>query len=231
VPEITESDAYDRARAELREAEIALRAQRIHTAALRRRLPLDTEVEDYLLEEGPADLAEDEPVRPVRLSELFTAPGRSLIVYQFMYGEAQTKPCASCSMWIDGFNGVARHVVQRADFTVVAQAPIGDVRAWARHRGWHGLRLLSSAPSSFKRDLKMQGENGEQHPGLTVFTRADDGTLRHFYSGGAQLADGIREGGLDQFSPVWNLFDLVPEGGGDWYPSLEYAGAQALAAR
>src|SRR5919204_216655 len=68
-------------------------------AELRRALPHDTEVEDYAFEEAPG--------REVRLSELFTGPDRSLIVYQFMYGGAQTSPCPMCSMWIDGLNGVA----------------------------------------------------------------------------------------------------------------------------
>jgi predicted dithiol-disulfide oxidoreductase (DUF899 family) len=221
MSELRESEAYRNARAELLEAEAALRRQRIRTAALRRALPLDTKVEDYLFEEGPADLASDEPVQEVRLSEVFTAPERTLIVYQFMYGAAQTEPCPMCSMWIDGLNGVARHLAARVDLAVVAQAPIGDLRAWARRRGWHGLRLLSSAPSTFKADLNMQGPGGEQYPGLSVFTRADDGSVRHFYTGGPQLEKNT-EGGMDLYSPVWNLLDLAPEGRGDWYPSLEY---------
>jgi predicted dithiol-disulfide oxidoreductase (DUF899 family) len=221
MSELRESETYRKARAELLEAEAALRRQRIRTAAQRRTLPLDTEVEDYLFEEGPAELGSDEPIEETRLSELFTAPGRSLIVYQFMYGAAQTEPCPMCSMWIDGLNGVARHLADRVDLAIVAQAPIGDLRAWARHRGWDGLRLLSSSPSTFKTDLGMQGPGGEQYPGLSVFTRADDGLVRHVYTGGPHLEPNT-EGGMDAYSPVWNLLDLVPEGRGDWYPSLEY---------
>jgi predicted dithiol-disulfide oxidoreductase (DUF899 family) len=221
VTEFRESSAYRAARAELQEAEIALRRQRIRTAALRRELPLDTEIDDYLLEEGPADLSLAEPIQQVHLSEIFTAPGRSLIVYQFMYGAAQTEPCPMCSMWIDGLNGVARHLSDRVDLAIVAQAPIGDLRAWARRRGWHNLRLLSASPSTFKADLGMQGPGGEQYPGLSVFTRADDGSVRHFYTGGPGLEPNT-EGGMDAYSPVWNLLDLTPEGRGEWYPSLEY---------
>ena len=212
---LTESEEYRQAREELREAEVELRAVRIRAAALRCKLPLDVEVEDYVFEE--------EPGREVRLSELVPAHGRSLLVYQFMYGAAQTEPCPMCSMWIDGLNGVARHVAQRLDLVVVAQAPIADLRAWGRHRGWNALRLLSSSPSSFKVDLGLQGPNGEQFPGLSTFTRAADGSLRHYYTRGPNLTP-EGEGGMDQWCVVWNLFDLVPEGRGDWYPSLEYPG-------
>ena len=210
---LTESDEYRAARAELQQAEVALREARRRAAELRRALPHDTEVEDYAFEEAPG--------REVRLSELFTGPDRSLIVYQFMYGGAQTSPCPMCSMWIDGLNGVARHVAERTDLVVVAQAAIGDLQAWGAKRGWSALRLLSSAPSSFKSDFGMQGENGEQFPGLSVFTRAADGSLRHVYTRDPHVVE-REEGGMDQWCVVWNLFDLVPEGRGDWYPSLEY---------
>ncbi|HEV7665959.1 MAG TPA: DUF899 family protein, partial [Chloroflexota bacterium] len=89
----TESVEYIAAREELRLAEIDLMQQGERVAALRRGLPPGAVVEDYVFEEGPADLAAaDEPVGRVRLSELFTAPGRSLVMYQLMYGKLQTTP-------------------------------------------------------------------------------------------------------------------------------------------
>src|SRR5580658_5600261 len=94
-------------------------------------------VEDYVFEEGPASLDEgDAPVRTVRLSELFTAPDRPLVVYHLMYGKKQTKPCPMCTMWIDGWNGVAHHIAQNADMAVVAAAGVPELRAHARNRGW-----------------------------------------------------------------------------------------------
>jgi predicted dithiol-disulfide oxidoreductase (DUF899 family) len=216
-----ESGGYRRVRQELFDAEIALREQTIALAALRRELPLDTEVEDYVFERGPADLDRDEPIEQVRLSELFVSPDRPLIVYHFMYGEAQTEPCPMCSMWLDGFNGIVRHVTQRANLAVVAAAPIEKLRAYARHRGWSNLSLLSSASSTFKTDLQTQTPEGDQRPAISVFSRAGDGTVRHFYTGEATLDDRTW-GGLDQYSPVWNLFDLTPQGRGDWNPQLDY---------
>lgn len=216
-----ESAAYRTARQELVAAEIALREQTITVVALRRRLPLGAEVSDYEFDEGPFDLGADGPVRRVHLADLFGQPEKPLIVYHLMYGGTQTEPCPMCSMWIDGFNGVARHVAQRANLAVVAQAPIGAIRAWGRQRGWHSLRLLSSSSSTFKTDLNTQTPEGDQRPAISVFTRCSDGSSRHFWTGEAHLNDATW-GGLDQYSPVWNLFDLTPEGREAWMPQREY---------
>lgn len=216
-----ESEGYRKIRQKLLDAEIALREQTIAVAALRRELPLDTEVEDYVFERGPADLDRDEPVQQVRLSELFVRPDKPLIVYHFMYGAAQTTPCPMCAMWLDGFDGVVRHVTGRATLAVVAAAPIQQLRTYARHRGWSNLLLLSSASCTFKTDLQTQTPEGDQHPAISVLSTADDGTVRHFYTGEATL-DEQTWGGLDQYAPVWNLFDLTPQGRGDWTPRLDH---------
>ena len=82
-----ESADYLAKREELRLAEIELMRHRERVAELRRQLPEGAIIQDYVFEEGPADLnAGDTPIRTVRLSELFTAPDRSLVVYHLMYG-------------------------------------------------------------------------------------------------------------------------------------------------
>src|SRR5262245_31248096 len=87
-----ETSEYLTAREELREAEIELMRQRERVAELRRGLPQGATIQDYEFLEGPAALdAGDEPVRKVRLSELFTAPDRSLVIYHFMFGNKQVK--------------------------------------------------------------------------------------------------------------------------------------------
>ncbi len=118
-----ESAEYLAKREELRLAEIELRNIREKVAELRRSLPKGTTIQDYEFLEGPTSLDEgDEPVRNVRLSELFTAPDRSLVIYHFMYGKKQTSPCPMCTAWIDSFNGIAHHVAQNVDLAIVAAA-------------------------------------------------------------------------------------------------------------
>jgi hypothetical protein len=52
--------------------------------------------------------------------------------------------------------------------------------------------------------------------------RDSDGTLRHFYSVHPRLADEIKERGIDEWNPIWNVLDLTPQEGGSWYASLDY---------
>jgi predicted dithiol-disulfide oxidoreductase (DUF899 family) len=214
---------YSAAREDLRQAEIDLMRHREHVADLRRRLPPGAVVDDYLFEEGPADLgAGDVPARNVRLSELFTGPGRDLVVYHFMYGKAQTEPCPMCTMWLDGFNGIANHVAQTTDLVVVAAADLGPLRAHARNRQWTNLRLLSAGESTFKHDLDSEDAAGNQDSTVSVFTRDDDGSVRHSYSVHPRMSDDIDERGIDLLSPVWHILDLTRHGREDWSPALSY---------
>ena len=198
---------------------------RERVAELRRQLPLGAVVQDYAFIEGPADLdAGDTPARRVRLSELFTGPDRSLVIYQFMYGKRQTSPCPMCTLLIDSLNGVAHHLAQNVDLAIVAAADQPALRAHARSQGWSNLRLLSAAEgSTFKYDLGGEDREGNQDSTLSVFTRDADGTLRHFYSAHPRMAPDINERGLDLLTPVYNVLDLTPQGRGDWYASLDYA--------
>lgn len=214
---------YLAAREELRLAEIELMRHRERVAAQRRALPQGPAVDDYVFIEGPADLdAGDSPVRETTLSELFTAPDRPLIVYHFMYGKSQTEPCPMCTLWTDGYNGVAHHISRNADFVIAAAADPPVLRQLARDRGWSRLRLLSCGDSTFKFDLGSEDKDGEQDSTISVLTRDGDGTVRHRYSAHPRMAEDIKERGIDLLSPVWNLLDLTPGGRDDWYPRLDY---------
>src|SRR5678815_5360060 len=158
-----ESGDYLAKREALRIAEIELMRQRERVAELRRHLPEGAPLQDYQFEEGPRDLnAGDAPVRTVRLSELFTKPNRSLVIYHFMFGKKQTKACPMCTAWLDGANGIGHHLVQNLDFAVVAAADLRTLRAHARERGWDKLRLLSAGSNTFKYDLGSEDREGGQ---------------------------------------------------------------------
>ncbi len=218
-----ESPEYLAKREELRLVEIELMRQRERVADLRRHLPQGAPIQDYHFEEGPRDLnAGDAPVRSVRLSELFTAPNRSLVIYHFMYGKRETKACPMCTAWIDGFNGVAHHIAQNLDFAIVAAADLPTLRAHARARGWEKLRLLSAGDSTFKYDLGSEDCEGEQDSTISVFTRDAGGTLRHVYSAHPWMAPDIPERGIDLLAPIWHFMDLTPQGRGTWYARLDY---------
>jgi predicted dithiol-disulfide oxidoreductase (DUF899 family) len=218
-----ESAEYLAMREELRLAEIELMEHSERVAALRRALPQGAALRDYEFLEGPADLnAGDDPIRNVKLSELFTAAGRPLVIYHLMYGKKQVKPCPMCTMWIDGTNGVAHHLAQNIDFAVVAAADPRALRDHARARGWNNVRLLSAGSNTFKYDLGSEDTDGGQDSSVSVFTKDADNTVRHFYTSHPRMAPEIKERGIDLLAPVWNFLDLTPQGRGDWYASLAY---------
>jgi len=220
---LEESPEYVARREELRRAELDLMRQRERVAAMRRQLPEGRAVEDYVFQEGPRQLDDgDVPVTSVRLSELFTGPGRSLVVYHLMYGKAQTSPCPMCTMWVDGFDGVAHHLAPNVDFVVVAAADPAALRAHGRDRGWHRVRLLSSVGNSFKYDLGSEDESGVQDSTVSVFTRDPEGSIHHVYSVHPTMADDVNQRGIDLLSPVWHVLDLTPQGRGDWFAQLAY---------
>ena len=225
-----ESDEYRRLRNQLLEAEIALKDQREQVAALRRQLPMGALVEtEYVFREGPADLRDESPanIRDVRLSELF-APGKDQLIVDHMMWAADDKlPCPMCNMWADGYDAVAQHVGDKVNFVLVAKVEIEKLRQWARGRGWGTIRLLSSHDNSFNRDFLVEDEKGGQRPGVSVFSRDADRKIYHFYSTEASLGLGHHRG-IDLFSPVWNLFDLLPEGREMWMPKHFYGAVTAL---
>ena len=222
-----ESDSYRAARNELLLAEVALRKQIEAVAALRRKLPLGGAVkQDYVFEEGAADLNDSSTTKAVRIPELFEPGKDTLLIYSFMYGPEMASACTSCTSILDGLNGSAPHVMNRVNFVVVAKSPLERIRTFARGRGWRNLRLLSSASNSYNRDYYGESADGKQQPSLNVFVRRD-GAIHHFYH--TELLFAPTESGQDKrhvdlIWPVWNLFDFTPEGRGEkWYPKLSYS--------
>lgn len=218
-----ESREYLQKREELRLAEIEMFRTIERVAALRRELPPGAEVKDYVFQEGPRDIdGGDTPVSSVRLSELISGPERPLIIYHFMYGKRNTTACPMCTMWIDAIDGVAAHLARNVDVAIVSAADPATLRTYARGRGWRNLRLLSAGDSTFKYDFRSEDAEGRQDSAVSVFTRDAAGTLRHFYTTHPWLDDDINERGIDLLQPVYQMLDLIPEGRGDWYASIDY---------
>jgi predicted dithiol-disulfide oxidoreductase (DUF899 family) len=235
-----ESAEYRQMRKRLLQQETELRRMTELVAAARRALPPGGVVkEDYVFNGQGFDGG---PAR-VRLSELF-APGRdSLVMYSMMFPRdplddspgpksGQTAllplaegPCPSCTALVDQLDGAAEHAAQRINLAVVAKAPVERVLTFGRERGWRRLRLLSSAGSSYNRDYLSETADGTQRPMLNVFHR-DGTTIRHFWGSEllyAPVDPGQEPRQVGTIEPLWNLFDLTPEGRGtDWYEQFSY---------
>jgi predicted dithiol-disulfide oxidoreductase (DUF899 family) len=169
------------------------------------------------------DLTKNDPggIHDVHLVDLFTDGHDTLIVDHLMFAAEDDEPCVMCSMWADGYSAVTPHILRRANFVLVAKADINKLRNWARKRGWDRIRLLSSHNKTFNREISMEEAYGSQNPGLSVFTRTSEGTVYHRYTIGVEFEE-LNNRGIDPYSPVWNLFDLLPQGRSDWYPDHSY---------
>jgi predicted dithiol-disulfide oxidoreductase (DUF899 family) len=236
-----ESAEYRAARGRLLEREIELRRAMEAVAEARRELPPGGPLpEDYVFRgRGPDGAATD-----VRLSGLFAAGKDSLVIYSFMFprdpgderpgpGKGQTAllplaegPCPSCVALLDQLDGAAEHASQHLNLAVVAKSPLPRILTFADERGWRRLRLLSSAGNSYNRDYLAETREGHQRPMLNVFHR-DGETIRHFWA--SELFYAPTDAGQDPrhvgtLEPVWNLFDLTPEGRPtDWDEQLSYS--------
>jgi predicted dithiol-disulfide oxidoreductase (DUF899 family) len=155
-----------------------------------------------------------------RLSQLFDGKPE-LIVQHMMFAPEWEQGCPMCSMWADGLDGIAHHVGDKVAFALIARAPIRRLREWGRQRGWRRLRLLSSHDNTFNRDCGTELTPERQLPGLSVFTRDDDGGISHFYTTEAALEERHHRA-MDLFTPVWSLYDLLPGGRGSWMPKQFY---------
>ena len=235
-----ESADYRAARNDLLTKEIELRREMEAVAEARRELPPGGEVpEDYVFQGEGAD---GKPMG-VRLSELF-APGKdSLAIYSFMFPrdpeddrpgpvrEPETAklplaetPCPSCVGLLDQLDGMVEHASQHVNFAVTAKASLDRLETWKRERGWRRLRPVSSADNAYNRDYLAETPEGAQRPMLNVFHR-DGETIRHFWS--SELFYGPWDPGQDPrhvgtLEPLWNLFDLTPEGRPNWDEQLNY---------
>jgi predicted dithiol-disulfide oxidoreductase (DUF899 family) len=235
-----ESAEYRAARDRLLDEEIELRRVMESVAERRRKLPPGGEVpEDYVFQGAGADGTPTE----VRLSDLFEPGKDSLAIYSFMFprdpsddrpgpatGHAAALPlaegpCPSCVALLDQLDGAAEHATQHLNLAVVAKAPLPRVLAFGQERGWRRLPLFSSADNTYNRDYHAETPEGDQRPLLTVFHRGGD-VIRHFWS--SELFYAPWDPGQDPrhvgtLEPVWNLFDLTPEGRpADWDEQLSY---------
>ena len=221
-----ESAGYRTARNRLLTAETDLRRHVERVARLRRKLPLGGQVsQDYVFDELPPGATDPGSARQVKLSELFRDKLDTLLIYSYMFGPDMKQACPMCTSFLDSVEGAAMHLAQRANLAVAAKSPIARIQELAQKRGWHHLRLLSSANNTYNRDYYGENAQGGQLPMMNVFVRRK-GKIYHFYATELQFMrpdKGQNERHIDMMWPLWNLLDLTPEGrGADWFPSLTY---------
>jgi predicted dithiol-disulfide oxidoreductase (DUF899 family) len=203
---------YARARQELWNAERELRDHVERVAAQRRELPPGPLVKEYEFFDGR---------RRVTLSELFEDGKPQLFMYHVMYFQDDREFCPMCSMWIDGLDGIAHHVMQRANIVAATLAPFEALQAWKERRGWRRIPVVADVDPSFARDTSAEDRDGHPVSTVLVFEKTPEG-VRHTYTAHAEMIKDQVYRGIDQLCPTWHVFDLLPSGRGDWLASNSY---------
>ncbi len=207
------SSEYRAARETLLRAEMELREQVERVAAERRTLPSGPPVPDYEFLDG---------TQCVKLSELFAEGKPYLVMYHIMYWQDDQEFCPMCSMWVDGWDGVAHHISQLTNVVAASLAPVDKLQAWKNHRGWRRIRVLADADPSLARASGAEDEKGKPVSTVLVFEKTPAG-IRHVYTAHAPFPfPDDRERGIDQLNPAWHIFDLLPSGRDDWKAGNDY---------
>jgi predicted dithiol-disulfide oxidoreductase (DUF899 family) len=155
------------------------------------------QVEDYQLADGSG---------PVTLSQLFGDKSELIVIHNM------GNSCAYCTLWADGYNGVADHLANRAAFVVVSPDAPETQKKFADSRGWT-FRMASHGGGAFAADMGYKSQKGGWLPGVSVF-RKEDGKI-------VRVSD-TQLGPYDDFCNVWHLFDLLPGGAAGWVPKVTY---------
>ena len=141
----------------------------------------------------------------VRLSELFGDKEYLFVIHNMGAG------CRYCTLWADGFNGILRHIEDRAAFVVASPDEPAAQQKFKTARGWR-FRMVCCLDTSFARDMGYRGDDGWL-PGVSVFRKRGQRICR--------VSDTSFQPG-DDFYAIWHLFDLLPEGANGWQPQYTY---------
>jgi len=188
------SEAFNQQMEELTKQATAIREK---MAELRRSVPPE-KVKDYELTASNGE--------KIRLSQLFGDKKELFVIHNM--GRA----CPYCTLWADGFNGVVKHLENRASFVLSSPDSPEIQTAFAKSRNWE-FRMVSTQGSTFARDLEYQGDDWLR-PGTSVFTKNEKGEI--FRVSSAEFGPG------DDYCQVWHLFDLLPKGADGWQPRFAY---------
>ena len=187
---------------ELSEAWADLEKAQKRLKEVRRRVPSEP-VRDYELR-GPDG--------PVKLSEAFGDKTDLILIHNMGSG------CPYCTMWADGFNGVLHHLEDRSAFVVVSPDSPETQQRFRRKRGWR-FRMYSAGGTTLFKDMGFESEDehygSNAMPGVSVFHKSADGSIVRVAS------DFLGPG--DSYCSVWNLFDLLRDGVGDWEAKFDYS--------
>jgi predicted dithiol-disulfide oxidoreductase (DUF899 family) len=181
-------------------------------SAKRRALPWVKIDKDYQFE-GPCGR--------VSLADLFAGKSQ-LVIQHFMLGPDWKEGCPSCSYMADHTDSMLPHLAARdTTMLAVSSAPLAEIEAFKQRMGWrfgwvssHGSTFNHDFHVSFTADEVASGQvdynftqrsfGSTEAPGISVFIKAEDGTIYHTYS--------VYGRGVELMMGTYRILDLTPKG-------------------
>ena len=186
---------------EINALEEELIKKRERLIALKKQLPQE-EVRDYALKSASG--------KDVRLSEMFGNHEDLIVIHNMGVS------CPYCTMWADGFNGLLKHLENRAAFVVVSPDSPETQKAFAQRRGWQ-FKIYSNQGSTFTEEMGFKRQDGQRSswmPGVSTFHRLPEGKIVRIAK--ADFGPG------DAYCSAWHLLDLLAKGANGWEPNFQY---------
>lgn len=144
--------------------------------------------------------------KEVMLSSLFDERDELMVIHNM------GKRCTYCTLWADGFNGLALPLKDRMPFVVVSPDTPAVQKEFAESRGWK-FNMLSADGTTFIKDLGFEPEPKSYWPGVSALIRKDGKIYRASYD---------HFGPGDYYCSTWHLFDLFPKKDAGWQPRYDY---------
>ncbi len=165
---------------------------------LKRKMPHE-EIQEYTFKDyNNAD---------IELSSLFDDKDDLLLIHNM------GKSCPYCTLWVDGFTGILKHLLNRTAFVVVSPDAPEIQREFAKSRAWN-FRMVSGKRTSFLKDMGFETDDGRYLPGFSTFRKDERGDI-------TRISHGFFGPG-DDFCSVWHFFDHLAGGADGWQPQFEY---------
>ena len=145
--------------------------------------------------------------REVTLSSLFGNQKELLLIFNM------GKSCRWCTLWADGFNGLASHLENRSAFALLSPDKPEVAKEFSESRSWK-FRVFSDCDSSLRQDLGLR-DNRNITPAAAAFSKVANGKIH--YHGSSVFGPG------DNYCVMYDLMDLLPVDSKKWEPQYQYA--------
>ena len=182
---------------QIAEMEDEIREKKKQLAQLRKKTK-PKEVPDYSLL--------DMKGKETSLSSLFEDKDELLLIFNMGKG------CRWCTLWADGFNGLANHLKDRAAFALLSPDKPEVAKEFSESRGWK-FRVASDFKSPLRRDLGLRDDKGIT-PAAGSFSKDAKGKL--WFRNSSVFGPG------DNYCVMYDLMDLLPEDSEKWEPQYSY---------